>query len=117
MSAEVSVPALSGAALRQAWKERLERFATSGLSVVAFCHAEGVATQAFYYWKRQFSPQPLPTSPDPLRLVPVRVVEPPTVAATPVELVLPNGVLLRLAPSCDLSFLSRLLEALRSQPC
>jgi transposase len=35
------------------WRERLARFASSGLSVKAFCEREGVSPSNFHAWKRR----------------------------------------------------------------
>lgn len=35
------------------WRERLERYRRSGLTVEAFCRREGVSTSNFYGWKRR----------------------------------------------------------------
>lgn len=113
MSTEVLAAACSRAAVRQAWSERLDRFVASRLSVVAFCRSEGVSTHAFYYWKRQLAPQ-TPTPADHIpRLVPVRVLAGPA----PVELVLPTGPVLRLAPGCDLAFVRCLVDTLGRDSC
>jgi hypothetical protein len=98
--------------------ERLARFSTSGLRPAQFCASEGVSLPSFYSWKRRL------TAPDPSaaeqttgadpgpRLLPVRL---PTPAV--VELVLPGGAILRLAPGCDLAFVRSLLAALGGPPC
>src|SRR5215813_6639087 len=113
MSEEVSVPPRSRAAVRQTWIERLERFANSQLSVVAFCRAEGISAHTFYYWKRQLT-DPAPAADNtPPRLLPVRLL-PETI---PVEVLLPTGTLLRLAPGCDLDFVRALAQALGSASC
>jgi hypothetical protein len=104
-------PVRSRAALRQQWLERLQRFAQAKLSVVAFCKLEGISAQAFYYWKHKLDPHPVAQDDSP-RLLPVRLLDP-----APVELVLPNGTVLRLAPGCDLAFVRSLLAALRDGPC
>src|SRR5215208_7047994 len=86
-------------AVRQAWTERLQRFASSGLAVPQFCAAEGVSTAAFYSWKRRradLRPDTV-TSQDGPRLLPVRL-NPQTAA---VELALPGGALLRVAAGAD----------------
>jgi hypothetical protein len=49
------------------------------------------------------------------RLVPVRLITSPT--STPVELILPSGAVLRLAPDCDLAWLRQLLPLLGFAPC
>lgn len=37
------------------WRERLQRFAKSRRSVVAFCAAEAVSVPSFYYWRTKLS--------------------------------------------------------------
>ena len=37
----------------RAWRQRLARYRRSGLTVLAFCSAEGVSTASFYAWKRR----------------------------------------------------------------
>lgn len=105
---------------RQAWIERLARFAESGLRPAAFCAQEGVSLPSFYSWKRRLSApacspdaQPTPdTRPSP-RLLPVRLPS----ANTVVELVLCGGTVLRVGPGCDLAFVRALIEALGDAPC
>ena len=46
----------------QQWKERLERFARSGLTVVQFCQAEHVSQPSFYQWKKKLADQASPAS-------------------------------------------------------
>jgi hypothetical protein len=53
MSEPASALPRSRAAVRQLWSERLDRFATSGLSVVAFCRNEGLFCHPFSYWKHK----------------------------------------------------------------
>jgi hypothetical protein len=36
---------------RDLWIDRFRRFHAANLSITEFCQAEGVATQAFYYWR------------------------------------------------------------------
>jgi transposase len=97
---------------RLAWQQRLERFASSGLSVAAFCRAEHLSVQSFYYWKRRLaapSPSPTPGA----RLLPVHLLP----AAPAVEVALANGAVLRLTPGCDLAFVRSLLDALAEPSC
>jgi len=90
----------------------MARFPASGLTVAAFCKAEGISTNSFFYWKRLLPSAPPPASDTTPRLLAVSV--PPT---PPLELVFPNGIVLRLSPDCDLAFLRSLLHALTEQPC
>jgi hypothetical protein len=103
-------PSRSREATRQLWRERLDRFSTSGLCVVAFCQAEGVCSHSFYYWKRLLT-APVPT--DAPRLLPVTVQ--PTCAA--IEVILPTGTVVRLQGGCDLDFLRSLVSVLGGPPC
>src|SRR5262245_20190260 len=105
-------------ALRELWRQRLQRFARSGLSAAAFCVKEGVSPPCFYAWRRRLRPLATPADtgarpPAEARLVPVRVLAAPA----PVELVLPGGAVLRLAPGCDLAFVRALVAALGGRPC
>jgi transposase-like protein len=75
-------------ATRQFWAERLARFGQSGLSVAAFCAAEGVLPNSFYYWKRQLGDGAPGAAP---LFLPVRVAP----AAT-IEVALPS-----VAPGCS----------------
>jgi hypothetical protein len=110
----------SRAGARQLWIERLARFSESGLCPAEFCAAEGVSLPSFYSWKRRLNTesrssaaeQNLDTQLAP-RLLPVCL----PAAATPVELVLPSGVVLRVPPGCDLAFLRSLVESLGQLPC
>lgn len=40
---------------RIAWLNRLDRQASSGLSVAAYCRKESISEANFYYWKRKLS--------------------------------------------------------------
>ena len=103
-------PRKSREANRQEWADRLARFDQSGLTVLDFCRAEGVAPQSFYLWKRRLAASAEPPAPEflPIRLAPT----------SPVEIVLPNGAALRLSPGCDLAFVRSLVQALAgSGPC
>jgi hypothetical protein len=113
MSEEVAALPRRRDAIRQAWSARLDRFASSRLSVVAFCRSEGVSAQAFYYWKHKLAAQEAIPLHDGPRLLPVRLLANPT----PVELALPTGAVLRLAPGCDLAFVRALVAALGDAPC
>ena len=106
--------------LQDLWRQRLLRFGRSGLSAVAFCAKEGVSTPSFYAWRRRLSHPPaepvvrpaLPPA-DAARLVPVHVLS----GAAPVEILLPGGIVLRLAPGCDPDFVRELVEALGGRSC
>jgi transposase-like protein len=96
-------------ATTERWQQRLRHFARSGLTVTAFCAREGIAPATFHAWKRRLRDAAAP------QFVPVRLTEPS--AATPVELVLPSGCVLRLAPGCDPAWVRQLLDLLGVPPC
>jgi hypothetical protein len=50
---------------------------------------------------------------DAARLVPIHVLP----AAAPVEILLPGGIVLRLASGCDPDFVLQLVEALEGRSC
>jgi hypothetical protein len=107
-------------ALLERWRQRLLRFDRSDLSVVAFCAHEAISVPSFYGWRKRLRPQqsarPTQTAADLPRLVPIRIAT-STTPATPVELLLPGGVLLRLPTGCDLNFVRSLVQTLGSRPC
>ena len=75
----------------QQWRERLERFAQSGQTLVQFCQAERVSQPSFYQWKKKLAEQARPSSSD-SKASAFRAVEwtPPCQAATTIRLA--NGI-------------------------
>ena len=84
------------------WQERLERFKPSGLDVDVFCLQEGVSRSTFYRWKERLKdgiPDSMiaekeardrAESDEGAAFVPI------TLKASPVEIELPNGGVVRL---------------------
>jgi hypothetical protein len=105
-------------ALHARWRQLFARFDRSGLSAVAFCAREGVPLPSFYAWRRRLHASPVRLSPrnaEPppdAHFVPVRLLAP-----TPVEVHLPGGTTLLLAPGCDLDFVRSLVAALGGPSC
>jgi hypothetical protein len=103
--------------LRARWQQHCERFEQSGLTASAFCARHGLSLPSFYAWRRRLRGHG-PTSAQPQlgpRFVPIRLG--PAAAATPVELVLPQGAVLRLSPGCDLDLVRCLVESLGGASC
>jgi transposase-like protein len=105
------------------WQQAVERQARSGDSIAAFCEAEGVSTASFYAWRRRLrdhSKQRHEGDQTP-RLVPLTVSPPPLQQITPalphVEIVLPDGVLLRVPDGMAQHTLRDVLAALEPDRC
>lgn len=105
----------SDAAAHRRWAERLERFSTGSHTVVAFCAAEGVSESNFYLWRRRLAQPPAPASNQP-KVVPIRVAPPPA-PATPIELTLPSGTVLRFPAEARPELIVAILRGLEGRPC
>jgi hypothetical protein len=107
------MPRRSDPATARLWQQRFKRFAQADLSVADFCDREEISTASFYSWKRRlgqlFPPADL-AAPD---FVPVRLVPAPPA----LELLLPCGSVLRIAPDCDLALLRQILALLGVAAC
>ena len=113
-------PAAARPNARGAWADRLARFAASGLRPAQFCAQEGVSLPSFYAWKRRLAanasgapPGANPDAPPEPRWLPVRLHGAPA----PLELALPGGAVVRIAPGADEATLRCLLRLLGVPPC
>lgn len=105
----------SDAAAHRRWAERLERFAAGNHTVVAFCAAEGVSQSNFYLWRRRLA-QPPASASNPPTVVPIRVAQVPA-PATPIELSLASGTVLRLPADARPELIVAILRGLEGRPC
>lgn len=110
-----SLRSRSDASANRQWVERLERFAAGNHTVVEFCAAEGVSDSNFYLWRRRLAQPPAPASNQPT-VVPIRVAPAPA-PATPIELALPSGTILRLPADARPEFIVAILRGLEERPC
>ena len=94
---------------RAVWTKRIDAWERSGLSRAAFCVARRLNLHTFDYWRRA-----LRASSGAQALVPVVVAPVRAPTSAPIEVVLPNGIRLRVAPGSDLSTLRPLIEVLRA---
>ncbi|MFL9998840.1 hypothetical protein PQR34_46660 [Paraburkholderia sediminicola] len=95
--------------LESAWRQRLTRFAQSGLTIKAFCQQESVSVWSFYHWRRRMQEPAAPCGTDTaaaafVDLGAVTSASPRVEAAAPagaanltVRLDLPCGVVLTIA--------------------
>ena len=110
------------AAKREAWKRILSEHKRSGLSARQFCRSKGIPVQRFYWWKRRlsnFEGNDKPKSKKRKSLVPVVVFEANksgdgSSGKEPFELLLKDGVVLRVPQDFEGNALESLLLALSS---
>jgi hypothetical protein len=106
--------------LEHTWRQRLQRQASSGLSIAAFCAREGVYCSSFQVWRRRLAAPSLPARPEPPLFVPLRRdPHPPEDGPAPfqgVELELPHHVRLRFDSPPEPEWLGRVVAALARLP-
>jgi len=108
--------------LEQRWRRLLRRWERSTRSVRDFCTDHAVSEASFYAWRRELAvrdrerataaataPEPAAATP---ALIPVRVI-----ATTPLEVVLPGGLVVRVPGGADPAAVAQLVAALRAAPC
>ena len=94
------------------WAERLARFHSGTHNVAAFCAAEGVSESNFYLWRRRLArPDPPASAP---AVVPMRITPSP---ATPIELALPSGAVVRFPADTRPDLIAAVLRGLEGRPC
>ena len=99
------------------WQERLESFAASGLSIEVFCLKEGVSKSTFCRWKKQLE-QGIPgemvaekEARDRAESAEGAAFVPISLKASPVEIELPNGGVVRLPLSVGQAVLVEVIRA------
>jgi transposase len=96
------------------WAERLARFHSGPHNVAAFCAAEGVSESNFYAWRRRLARPVSPSIIDAPAVVPLRIT--PSLA-TPIELVLPSGAVVRFPADARPELIVAVLCGLEGRPC
>jgi len=103
-------------ATRAEWMDLVRRSERSGLDLAKFARREGIKPKQLYWWRwrlRSSSELAAPAKPE---FLPVRVVtSTPQPAATPIEIALPNGRLVRVRPGFDPATLERVLAIAAEQ--
>ena len=106
--------------LEHAWRQRLQRHSTSGLSIAAFCAREGVSCASFQARKRRLAARSLPARPEPPLFVPLHLDPHPSEDGQApfqgVELELPHQVRLRFDTPPDPEWLGRVVAVLARLP-
>ena len=79
--------------VRQQWRDRLRRFASSKLSVAEFCRREKVSVPSFYQWRKKLTEGSGDDPPTPPKFLPVEIASTSTVS---LQAAFPNGCTLTL---------------------
>lgn len=99
-------------ASRAEWAKRVARWEASGLSAAAFAARERLAAKSLVWWRWRLRASPSVPTASPLDFLPVRVVRTGTArpsTAAPIEIVLPNGRVVRVPVGFDEAELERVL--------
>jgi hypothetical protein len=106
---------------QQHWLDVVRRWQRSRLSVREFCRCHRLGEVSFYFWRRTLRERGLwpevscgPTETP--RFLPVHV-GPRNPSTPPLELVLPEGLVVRVATGFDAACLRQLLTLLRTPSC
>ena len=99
-------------ATRAEWAERVERWEASGLSAATFAKRERLVVKRLVWWRWKLRASSSAPTASPLDFLPVRVVSTATTrpsTAGPIEIVLPNGRVVRVPLGFDEADLERVL--------
>lgn len=95
----------------QQWRRWIALWQASGLSVAAFCARHNLAQASFYAWRTTLQQRAAEHVP----LVPVQLVA-DAAPSRPLEVLLPDGPVVRVPPGFDAASLRQLLALLREGP-
>jgi transposase-like protein len=106
------------------WRQAIEEWQQSGLSVTAFCQQRQLQLPSFFRWRKLLARRDQPAQPaeatttSSALFVPVQLRLPaPAGAEQPFEVVLASGRVLRVLPGFDAASLRLLLGVLEEAPC
>jgi transposase len=102
------------------WRALIAAWPRSGLTQRAYCEQERVSVNTFAWWKHRLA-ENNSHRPAAARFMAVQVRDAPDDASKDshpaIEIILLNGIHVRLGSSCNEQFLTRVLETLQSQGC
>lgn len=93
--------------LRRVWAERLERFPSSGLTIIDFCRREGISTASFYQWRKRLKATEAEANGEQPGFVPVRVND----HSGAIMIRLPGGATVELAAGTSSGRVQEILTA------
>jgi transposase-like protein len=106
--------------LDRVWRQRIQRQASSGLSIAEFCRRQGISARLFYAWRDRLEKRPASSTPEPPLFVAVqpeftRSLADPVLDRN-VEVELPEEVRLRFDAPPDPEWLGHVVAALARIP-
>jgi len=104
--------AIARVALEKKWQGLIQEQQQSKLSVSAFCRQHGFSDQTFYNWRKRLAGD---CKEEPVRFALVEANPAGTDRHAPLELILPTGDRLRIAPGTDAGTLRAVLSVLRER--
>jgi len=98
---------------RAEWKKRVERWTRSGKTAGEFAAQEGIQAKQLVWWRWKLRVEPdAPKAEGAPSFLPVRIVEPKAktvMCSTLMDILLPNGRVVRVAPGFNFEALARVL--------
>jgi hypothetical protein len=94
------------------WRQWLDAWRRSGLSVRAFCSRHGLSQPNFYAWRRELDRRDAAGP----AFLPVQVLADAVPTEAPLAVVLPGGRTIRVGPGFDATTLRQLLAVLEERP-
>jgi transposase len=98
-------------ATRDEWAGHVKQWEASGLDAAAYAAREGIIAKRLVWWRWKLRSTPATSAPE-SRFLPVRIVDSaarPEPAAASIEIALPNGRVVRVAPGFDPAALEQVL--------
>jgi len=105
---------IDGSLLRQ-WRERLDDFARSGLSVERWCAAQGVPSHRYYYWRSKLAKSQAPPSDESVDWLAMPVCTSAQVSASLTVRI--GAAAIDVAPGFDAALLRDVVAALTPPEC
>jgi transposase len=95
------------------WRERVEKWAASGLSAEEFASREGIRPERLFFWKRRLrASSAIAVAGVSFAKISVQAKSTEAVLAEPLEVLTRSGHVIRVRPRFDESTLLRLVSAL-----
>jgi transposase-like protein len=110
-----------GVEAERQWRQRMNRFRASKLSVKEFCRREGVSEPTFYHWRKRLLQSPTRGVPQRRKSAVAGFVELAVHGSAATQIELPNGIRLHVAATHAEALVAAITAAHRAmedvQPC